>query len=169
MKTTLILSLSLSLSLPGWVLADPLVAPSSLGNRNFGGMRAATPVMETPSAAQAMTDVPRMKPADNPQPPPAAQPELDPTSQNKQKIPVQLLPVERQLELLHRQVEDLQRRLAQSEKRFAEHRHEYNTTNINQMNYRTLKSLLNNSDIRDGLLYFSSNPVKRGTSSPVSP
>jgi len=145
------------------------MAPSSLGNRSFSGVRAATPVMETPSAAPAMTGVPRMKPADNPQPPPAAQAGLDLSPQDKQKIPVQMLPVERQLERLHRQMEELQLRLAQAEKRFAEHRHEYNTTNINQINYRTVKMLLDNSDTRDGLLHFSSNPVKRDTSPPVTP
>ncbi len=164
MKTTL----ALIFALPALAFAEPpLTAPSSLGSSAYGSMRQAAPVMQTPNAAQSYTGVPRIKIADTPQPPPVAQPELELAAADKQKIPVQMLPVERQLERLHRQVEELQRRLAEAEKRFAEHRHEYNTTNINQINYRTVKMLLDNSDRRDGLLHFSSNPVKRDTSPPM--
>jgi hypothetical protein len=85
------------------------------------------------------------------------------------KLPLNMRPYDQQLKLLWRQVEDLQRRLAFAEKNLAEHRHIYSAPHVNQLNYRTVRSLLNNADQRDGLLNFPGMPVSRETGLPVVP
>ncbi len=162
-------ALALLFALPGVALADPVSAPSTLIGPAVGSVRAATPVMEVQTTPPVYTGVPRVKEMNVTRPEPAAQQDIGARPVDKAKLPVGMLPVDRQLELLRRQVDDLQQRLAQAEKRFAEHRHEYSTTNLNAINYRTLKSLLDNADRRDGLLHFSSMPVARDTSPPRQP
>lgn len=68
-----------------------------------------------------------------------------------------------QLARLRRKVEDLERRLALAETRLAEHRHAYTTPGINQLNYRTVKMLLDHADDRDGLLSFPGGTSYRET------
>ena len=72
-------------------------------------------------------------------------------------------PPDEQLARLRRKVEDLERRLAQAETRLAEHRHAYTTPGINQLNYRTVKMLLDHADDRDGLLSFPGGTSYRET------
>lgn len=100
----------------------------------------------------------RARPCRNAQRPPP--PHSAPTTPRKSTTPA---PPDEQLARLRRKVEDLERRLAQAETRLAEHRHAYTTPGINQLNYRTVKMLLDHADDRDGLLSFPGGTSYRET------
>lgn len=99
-----------------------------------------------------------------PQPPPVA-----PPVQIGPKPPTSVRSAEWQLEQLWKKVDDLQRRLAVAEKRLAEHRHVYVSSHVNQLNYATVRHLLENAKERDGLLNFPGMPFQRETGLPVVP
>jgi uncharacterized protein (DUF1778 family) len=72
-----------------------------------------------------------------------------------------------QLQHMQRRLLALEARLAAAEKALATHRHSYMGVTVNQYNYRTLKSLLDNADNRDGLLNWPSLPRAMQTSAAV--
>ena len=94
---------------------------------------------------------------------------ITPPVQADSKLPTSVRSSEWQLEQLWKKVQDLQHRLAVAEKRLAEHRHVYSAPQVNQLNYRTVRSLLEHADTRDGLLNFPGMPVPRETGLPVVP
>lgn len=73
-------------------------------------------------------------------------------------LPEELQSPQAQLQHLQRRVLALEARLAAAEKALATHRHAYQGVIVNQYNYRTLRSLLENSDRSDGTLNWPSLP-----------
>lgn len=138
------------------------------------GMKRITPALSAQgndaATSPQLTDAASARVTGEPRPLPALAPQrLDAVQAAESKLPVNMRPYDQQIDRLRRQVEDLQQRLALAEKRLAEHRHTYSAPRVNQLNYRTVRGLLDNSGQRDGLLNFPGMPVQQETGLPVVP